>query len=399
MSVSTASLPRRFRYRLSPVNMRRGLWVVAVSLLIFLALGFLASESLTETLLEDLRQQPGWALALTIVGIAVLTFLIFRIVRMAGEASLVADGDGLRCSPHPHHGSRRWLRYDWALPWSAIDRAVVQRPDEKAQHIQSWINTTLTLETAEGDYSLPLLLWEPEDDRLDRPDLMAFRPGKRLHALTESHPLIGHFEHHGIEVAYRPLGWRGRWGLGGKDAQRPEDADRRGPVDLFAYPVLVAMLGFMALLAVVAALHFTVLPPIRALWSPEWGSIVLLGSVVFAIAALAPTSAPVRERTVVALLLGATVAGLWFPLSVRTQALLAGPPDTVAYIVGEPGLFEPLDPGYPSVDLTDLDIPEYWESLAPGASYTLELKRVGESDWVLRLGPVFERTRAFYEAQ
>lgn len=397
MTVSTSTLPARFRYRLSPVNMRRGLWIVIGSLLILLALGFFASDSLGQTLLDDLRQQPAWALAMVAVGSVALALLIGRIVRMASQAWLMVDADGIRCAPHPHHGSRHWLRHEWQLPWSAVERAVIRRPGENAQHVQNWINTTLTLETSDGHYNLPLLLWDPAGEALDRPELTSFRPGKALHALTETHPLVAHLEQRNVEVVYRPLNWRGRWGMGRPDEQAAKAADGRGPVDLLAHPALVVMLSLMGALAVTAFLHFTVMPPIRALWSPDWGLIALVGSLVFAIAALGPGRAPARERTVVGLLLAVTVAGLWYPLSVRALSLFGDEPQTVSYIVDEPGRFVGLEPAYPAVDLRDLDIPEYWRTLRPGEAYSLELQRVGESRWVLRLGPLFDRTRAFFE--
>lgn len=396
MPSSNSVLPTRFRYRLSPVDMRRGLWLVLGSLVLLVALGALASESLAQTLLEDLRQQPAWALALALVGIVALTVLLLRIVRMAREAWLVVDTAGIRCSPHKHHGPRHWLRQDWQLPWSSIERAVVQRPGPNAQHVQNWINTTLSLESRQGQYDLALLLWDPVDDPLDRPDLMAFRPGKRLHALTESHPLVRHLEQRNIPVEYRPIGFRGRWGLGKPSADRPELEGDDAPVDLLGYKSLVIMLSMMGAVGVAAALHFTVLPAIRPLWSPDYGVLVLAGSVVFVGGAILSASAPVRERTVVALVFGVMVGLLAHPLSARLQSLTGGEVVTADYIVGEPGRFQPIDESHPALDLTDLDIPEYWGSLSSGNLHPFDLQQVGESRYILRLEPLFDRTRSFY---
>lgn len=398
MSDSTRMPASRFRYRLSPVHMRRGLWVVFGSLFVLLGVGALASESLAETILEDLQKQPVWALVAAVIGVVVLTVLLVRIARMARDAWLVVDNEGIRCSPHKHHGPRKWLRHDWQLPWSQIERAVVQRPGEKSQHLQSWINTTLTLESPRGAHDLALLHWDPIDDPLERPPLTAFRPGKALHALTESHPLIRHLEQRGIEVEYRPLGLRGRWGLGKSSSDRPESQDSEAPVDILAYKSLVIMLSIMGLLGVAAAAHFTVLASIRPLWSPDYGLLVLAGSVVFALAALLSKPAPVRERTIVALLLGISVGALFHPLTVRVQSLAGGEPVTVDYIVDAPGRFQPVDAGLPAIDLSDLDIGEYWNSLPEGTIHPFELQTVAEDRHILRLDPFFERTRAFYEA-
>lgn len=396
MSIANTDLPMRFRYRLSPVNMRRGLWLVLGSLILLLALGGLASESLAETILDDLQQQPAWALALALIGVAALTVLIARIVSMAQDAELLVDSEGIRCSPHKHHGPRNWLRHDWQLPWSDIERAVVQRPGPKAQQIQSWINTTLTLESPKGQHDLALLLWDPVDSPLERPELMAFRPGKRLHALTESHPLIRHLEQRDIPVDYRAIGFRGRWGMGKPPADRPDAEGAEVPVDLLTYKSLAIMLSIMGVLGVAAALHFTLLPAIRPLWSPDYGMLVLTGSVVFVAGAVLSASAPVRERTIVALMLGATVGLLAHPLSTRLQSLTGDEPVTADYVVEEPGRFQPIDASYPVLDLTGLDIPEYWNSLEPAELHPFDLQKVADDRYILRLEPLFDRTRNFY---
>ena len=398
MSHSSEKPASRFRYRLSPVNMRRGLWVVLSSIFVLLTIGALASESLAETMLEDLQQQPAWALGLAVVGIVVLAALLVRIAAMARNAWLVVDSEGIRCSPHKHHGPRQWLRHDWQLPWSQIERAVVQRPGEKSHHLQSWINTTLTLESPRGAHDLALLQWEPADDPLDRPAMTAFRPGKALHALTESHPLIRHLEQRGIEVAYRPLGFRGRWGMGKSSSDRPDAQDSEAPVDILAYKSLVIMLSIMGVLGIAAAAHFTVLPSIRPLWSPDYGVLVLSGTAVFALGAMLSRAAPIRERTIVALLLGASVGLLAHPLSVRLQAVTGDEPLVADYIVDAPGRFQPVQADYPALDLSDLDIAEYWNSMPEGAVHAFELQRVAEDRYILRLDPLFEQTRAFYDA-
>lgn len=396
MSDSTSVLPTRFRYRLSPVNMRRGLWVVLGSLAVVFVVAELVSGEFFAEILEDLRGQPAWAVALGLVATLALIVLIARIVSMAKDARLVVDTDGVRCSPHPHHGPRNWLRHDWQLPWSAIERAIVRRPGPKAHHVQNWVNTTLTLETTQGRHDLALLHWDPLGDPLDRPDLMAMRPGKQLHALTETHPLVQHLARRDIEVEFESLGVRGRWGMGKPAGDRPAPKDGDAPVDILQFKSLVAMLSLMGAIGVAAALHFTVLPPIRALWSPNYSLLVLFGSAIFVAGALLASAAPVRERTIVALLLGVMSGLLLHPLSVRWQALSGPPAEPVDYIVEAPGRFQPVDAGYPALDLSDLSIPEYWASLSAGDVYPFDLQAAGDERYLLLLDSLFERTRAFY---
>lgn len=388
----------RFRYRLIPARTHRGLWVIAFSLGLVVVVAAMTSDDFPAQLQEAVRSMPVWAGMLGIVGVAVLVFFIARTMQMAREAWLIADGAGIRCSPHKHHGLRAWLRHDWELPWSAIDRAVVLRPGPRARHAHSWFATTLTLESPHGAYKLGLLQWDPVDEPLDYPDLMAFRPGRKMHALTQSHPLIHHLESRGIEVEFRRMGLRDFFALGKPAAHRPDADDEDVPVDLLTYPSLVVMLSLVVGLGAAATLHFTVLPPIRPLWSPAVAGLALAGGVAFAGGSLMARSAPVRERTVVALLLGAVVAALWHPLSVRVHSLLGERPETATYLAAEAGQFRPLDPGLPDLDLSDIDIPEYWDSLAPGDSHPFALQPVGDDGYILHLDPLFERTRAFYSA-
>lgn len=392
---SSSILPTRFRYRLSPVNMRRGLWVVLGSFAVLLVAAELVSGDLFAEILEDLLNQPTWALALGLAATLALIVLIARIVAISKDAWLVVDTDGVRCSPHPHHGPRTWLRHDWQVPWSAIERAIVRRPGPKAHHVQNWVNTTLTLETSQGQHDLALLHWDPVDDPLKRPDLLAMRPGRQLHALTETHPLVRHLEQRDIDVEFDSLGVRGRLGMGKPAEDRP-DKGEDAPVDLMTFKSIVVMLSVMGVVGVAAVLHFTVLPPIRPLWSPGYGTSLLIGSVVFAAGALIAQAAPVKERTIVALLLGLLCGFLYHPLSVRFQSMTGPAAETVDYRMEAPGRFEPFDPGLPAIELNDLAVPEYWESLSPGESHPFHLQKLAEDRFVLELDGLFERTRAFY---
>ncbi len=397
MPARPSVLPSRFRYRLSPVNMRRGLWLALGSLAILVVLSGMASGNPFTDMLDDLRRQPAWALAMATLGVVVLAMLLGRIVAMTRDAWLVVDSEGFRCSPPRQHGPRNWLRHEWQLPWSAIERAIVRRPGPGAHNIQNWVHTTLTLETTQGRHDMALLNWDPADDPLDRPGLMTWRPGRRLHELTETHPLVEHLTSRGIEVAFEGLGVRERLGLARPAADRPAAADSEGPVDILAYKSLVIMLAILGALGIAAAAHFTMLPPIRALWSPAYAALVLAGCVVFVLGALLPRSAPVRERTVIALLLGAAVGALAHPLTVRLQSMTGEEPATVEYILETPGQFRPVNARHPTLNLRDLNIPEYWSSLAPGETHPFDLQPIAEGRSILHLDPLFERTRAYYE--
>jgi hypothetical protein len=217
--------------------------------------------------------------------------------------------------------------------------------------------------------------------------------------LTESHPLIAHLERRGIPVEYRALSSREKWSADRPVIDRAKLERSQAPVDLLTFRPLVIMLAAAAVAGLAAALHFTLLPPIRPLWSPDHGALLLAGSGVFVAGAALSNSVPVRERTVVALLLGATVALLAHPLYARVLSLTGEEPFTADYVVEAPGRFAPIDPNHPALDLRDLDIDAYWASLPSGTLHAFELQQVGEERFILRLETLFERTRAFFSSR
>lgn len=396
MQPSQSPASRRFRYRLSPVNMKRGLWISLGALAVLFVLAEIVSGDFFAEILQGLQEQPFWVVAMGVVATLVLIVLAARIVSGAKDAWLVVDTDGIRCSPHKHHGPRTWLRSDWQLPFRDIDRAVVERPGPNAHHVYSWMNTTLTLHSSKGAHRTALLHWDPVDEPLERPDLMALRPGKRLHALTESHPLIGHLQQRGIEVDYRKPDMRALLGMSRKDDDAPETARDEGPVDLMAFKSLIVLLGLLGVVGLAAAAHFMVLPPIRALWSPHWGTIALAGSLVFAGGTLLARAAPVRERSVVALMLALAAGGSWHPLGARIHSVMGEAPQPVAYTSVRAGHFQPQEPGYPALDLSDLGVSEYFEDLGVDQAHSFELQHLGDDRYILHLADLFERTRDFY---
>lgn len=153
----------------------------------------------------------------------------------------------------------------------------------------------------------------------------------------------------------------------------------------------------MVVLGSAAALHFVVLDPIRPLWAPQPGPLLLVGAGVFAVAALVAHRAPVRERMALALLLGALSAALFHPFHARALVLAAGSSETVSYQLIEAGRFRSLDADYPAMNLSNIDIPEYWRSLAPDSDHEFEIYSLGNDRYVLDLAALYERTRAFYE--
>ena len=372
------------------------MWVLVLSTLVLVVtLNLLIDDA--PGLFEGLRDLPPITVLGLLVGVGALVGLVLFIQRQAGEAYLSVDDQGLECRPHRYHGARYWTRVPWQAGWESIQRVVIYRPESKAASIQNWMMATLVVDTDQGEYRLGYMHWEPEEQTLDRPDVFSWRPGKGLQALSESHPLIDLLEQHRIPVAVEPLNFRAMRKLSRKPRLRQTRAGEGEPVDLLNYPSLQVMLGLSLVLVLAAALHYIVLPPLRPLWSVGYGSAMFMGSLACIAGFLFASRAPVRERAVVALLLGALVGMLWHPLSLRTAVVMQGESQTVAYQFQGAGRFQPLTAGYPDVVLDDLDIPEYWESLDHEEDHEFVLIRLSRERFVLSLTEFFDKTSDFYQ--
>lgn len=384
-----------FHYRLSPVRLGRGLGVAALGILILIVAAELLIDG-APGLLDGLGKLPPATVLVVLIGMGALIGLLVFVKRQAADAYLTVDDQGLECRPHRYHGARYWTRTRWRSEWQSIQRVLIYRPESKAASIQSWMMATMVVHTDQEEYRLGYMHWEPEGQALDRPDLTAWRVGKRLSALSESHPLIKLLQGRGIPVRFEPLNFRAMRKLSRGPRQRPARLDQEAPVDLLSYRSLQLMLGACLVLVLAAAMHYILLPPLRPLWSPEYGVAVFAGALVCMAGFFMATRPPVRERAVVAVLLGALVGALWHPLSLRTSVLWQGESETVAYRFQSPGRFEPPAPGFPDVILDDLDIPEYWESLGPGEEHEFVLIRISGERFVLSLTEFFDRTSEFY---
>jgi hypothetical protein len=385
----------RFNYRLSPVRLGRGLAVAALGMLVLIVAAELLIDG-APGLLDALYKLPPATVLGLLIGMGALIGLLVFVQRQAAEAYLSVDDQGLECRPHRYHGARYWTRARWRSEWRSIQRVVIYRPESKAASIQSWMMATMVVKTDREEYRLGYMHWEPEAQALDRPDLTSLRVGKRLSALSESHPLIELLERRGIPVTFEPLNFRAMRKLSGKPRRQQARAEEE-PVDLLSYRSLQLMLGACLVLVIAAMMHYLLLPPLRPLWSPEYGVAVFAGALVCMAGFFMATRPPVRERAVVAVLLGALVGALWHPLSLRTSVLWQGESETVAYRFQSPGRFEPPAPGFPDVILEDLDIPEYWESLGPGQEHEFVLIRISGERFVLSLTDFFDRTSDFYK--
>ncbi len=390
---------RRLNYRLSPVELGGSFWLLGVGLplaiaaLVIMLPGETAWQALEETVAE-IPTAIWMILPLAVIGsLALLAF--YR--RQAQEAWLELDDTGIRCRPPGHHGRRFWTRHEWRLRWDEIHSATLYRPASSANEPQHWVNTTLALDTTTGSYRLGPLHWECATDPMDRPGLLAGRKlGKRFDALLRQHPLVSALEHKQVDLQHEASSWRAGRKLSRQNHRQQAEAEAAGHIDLLAYPSARIVLGVMLLAAVLALFHFMLLPPLRALWPMPVTTALLAGTLAGIGAWQLTRRMPGRERSALSVMLAVVVALCWHPLGTRTDVLLNGEPEPVTYTVAERGLFNPIDSRYPTLNLTDLNIDEFFDSLEPGSDFEFILVRTGNERYALSLAELYEHTRAFY---
>ncbi len=390
----------RLCYRLNPMEVRGSLIVLAVGLP--LAIGalliMLPGESAWQALEETIAEVPTaiWlALPLAVVGSLAL-FAFYR--RQAQEAWMEFDDAGIRCRPPGHHGRRFWTRHEWQVRWEEIHSATLYRPATNSNEPQHWASTTLALETSTGSFRLGLLHWDCATDPLDRPGLLAGRKlGAQFEALISRHPLVGALEHKQIELQREATGWAASRQLSRQVKRQHAEAEAAGHVDLLTYPSAQVVLGLILLAGVLAFFHFTLLPPLRALWPAPVATALFAGTLAGVGAWQLTRRMPGRERSALSVMLAVVVALCWHPLSVRTEVLLNGEPESVVYTVTEHGLFHPVDSRFPALNLADLNVGEFFDSLEPGSDFEFTLIRTANGRYALSLAELYERTRTFYE--
>lgn len=394
--------PREFHYRLIPVKPGRA-WVLftllsmVLPLLMLFAIGGLDvfSGDSGQPLLSPLEQAVLIAMLLALV--VMLGFAIWE----ARVARLRVDESGLRCDPPQVNGRTTATPYPWRLGWSDVKRAVLYLPPSRTRGgLRAWAQTTLALESQGKEYRLALLYWESPREPFDRRmPILPWRVRSKLESMARSHPLLAALEARGISVEVEALTSRVMHQIGRRGRAQRDEAEAAGHVDLLAYPGLVALLGVMVLMLAFAALHYLVLPPLRAMWHTGFWIPLLGGLGTFVLAAAIAARAPVRERLAVAALIGALGAALWTPAELRLLAMRNGAGVDVPYVATQPGVFAPQAGSYPVIDLRDLEIPEYWSTYPPGAEHPFRILSVGKGRYVLLMAPLFQRTRAFYDAE
>lgn len=126
-----------------------------------------------------------------------------------------------------------------------------------------------------------------------------------------------------------------------------------------------------------------------------WWPFVAAGAVALLVIPPLGRGAPALERRTVAALTIAAIVAAVYPALLRINALTAQP-EVVEYTATAPGQFEA--PGErPVIDLSEHGLEAYWaEVVGSGGQHRFTLLRGALGFRQLALGPLYERTRAFY---
>ena len=178
-------------------------------------------------------------------------------------------------------------------------------------------------------------------------------------------------------------------------AEAPESENKPAGYDLAKHPGMIAQLVILFAVGLYAFVDGFFIKSFMALEPLPIAPFLIAAVAGAAIAFVLGSGAPLRERWVVACLLAAALGFAVYPGLLRFNAMSAEPQE-VPYLAVGPGVFEPVMPRFPDIDLRKLKVAEYWSEYPEGSEYEFELIRGAGDFWQVDLRPVYKQTRDFY---
>lgn len=385
-------LPITLRKRIHLLSARHNKWILG-GLLLFCLLPFLlvmaladgdasAGQALKKELSEDWR---FWVILIAVPVTALFFWVTIRHERLT-VTSMGLEYRSLFRGPlaflHP-------LRPDWRVLWTEIESARLREgfriPRTRAHRRE------LVLDLRHGETrKIEPYAWymEPDAHGLTLRDLLNLKDERLLKAARES-PL------------YRIVSERGLLESAPDDQQPPKEpgplADLPGgSFDLTSHPGMLAVLSGLVLAGGYALLDGVFLSPWRYVEMPPIGPFLAAGVLALAVAMVVMRSAPILERSALAVLFALAAAGAAYPGMLRVNA--ATDADGAAgyrYRQVATGRFESVDhPGMPELVFTQGR--EFWEHFPADAEREFTLARGRFAFWQLDLDEVRGAQRRFY---
>lgn len=178
-------------------------------------------------------------------------------------------------------------------------------------------------------------------------------------------------------------------------------ADRTGPLasqyNLLEHKGMLAALTLLTVLSAYALVDYVMLTNFLLLGDPPLWPFVSSGLVAAVVGIKLGAGAPTKERLGVAALLAVIAMAATYP-GIQRYTLLAAPAaQTVSYEVADTAYF--INDQYPAIDQRDSNIVEYWRQQTPGGHYKFRVYPPVMGFTLVDMGPVYEQSRAFYQAR
>ena len=332
-------------------------------------------SALRRELIDDpVNRSMLWAAAVLLPVATVLLFLESRARLRVGDTGLAVD--------IPRLLGLRWFRQtagQWSVRWEDVRSVRLVGFARGRNTVQQLAWYRLVLDTEQGQKWLAAFRWhEPgADHRLGLGELFAYRKLDAA-ARLRSAPLVQAFETRGfaIETDANPS----------SAAQGFDLARHKG---LLALVALFSMAGLYALIDTFFVRRYLALESLPVL------PFLLVGTLTALAAWRLGQGAPRLEHSVVGVLVVAACLAATQPATLRVNASTANM-ETHSYVSLGGGRFAAPNERLPAVDLSGLDVAEYWAAHPPGTPWDLTLLRGGAGFYQLDLAPIYERTRQFY---
>lgn len=272
----------------------------------------------------------------------------------------------------------------WQIPWETI-RSVRLLPGKitgkPALDLRGY---RLVVETDRGQTRLSPFSWllrSGPDHRLTfREALPAKKPA--VAELIERAPLIQVLHMRNIEIS--------------TDAVVPEKESTG--YDLARHRGLVVQLILFFLAGLYALIDTFMINPFKALEPLPTEPFVLVGLAGVVLAFVLGKGAPIVERSIIGVMMVATLMAAVYPGLLRVNAMTAEPQEIRYQAVGT-GQFVSTTPNLPALDLRSLGVSEYWSQYPDGAEHDFVLLRGAGGFYQVDLQPLYERTRDYYSGK
>lgn len=165
--------------------------------------------------------------------------------------------------------------------------------------------------------------------------------------------------------------------------------------NLMTHKGMVAQLALLTIFGLYGVTDFVLLTDYLVLGNLPLWPFVSAGLLSAALGIRLGRGAPVAERLGVTALVTLAAVAATYP-GLQRYSLLASPqPIAVSYQSTATALFE--HPTHPAIDQRSSHIPEYWKTVPAGSEYVFYLHEPVMGFSIVDMGPVHEKSRAFYQ--